>query len=53
MPTPPSLVVCALLLLGGCAATEVPHTIGEIPRDGSGRPVWSLITPSPPPSPTR
>jgi hypothetical protein len=46
------LALAALLALSACARTELAHTPGEIPRDGHGRPIWSLIEPGIP-APTR
>lgn len=44
---------CTLLTLlvavGGCATRPVPMTIGEIPRDGRGLPVWSEVMKKVPP----
>jgi hypothetical protein len=54
---PPMLVV--LLLLASCAPSPlyVPPprigTVGEIPRDGRGEPIWSAIRPPPVEEPMR
>lgn len=39
----------AAAAVGGCAATDVPMTFGEIPRDGRGLPVWSVVMKKTPP----
>lgn len=36
-------VLFAAAVVSGCAATDVPMTFGEIPRDGRGLPVWSEV----------
>lgn len=52
MPLPSCAPLLALLALTACASTEIAHTPGEIPRDGTGKPVWALIEP-PAPAATR
>jgi hypothetical protein len=45
----------ALLGLASCAPSPLyiparhPGTVGEIPRDGRGEPIWGVIHASPPP----
>jgi len=46
LPSPVFVAFAAFLMLPGCARTGAAHTPGEIPRDGYGRPIWSLIDPS-------
>lgn len=38
-----SFVLLAALAVAGCAATPAAMTFGEVPRDGRGLPVWSIV----------
>ncbi len=48
-------ILLPLLIVAGCApsplyvgSTRVRGTVGEVPRDGHGEPMWSLIRPAAP-----
>ncbi|MEY2883836.1 MAG: hypothetical protein RL490_1560 [Pseudomonadota bacterium] len=54
---PRSLFLLLPLAAAGCAPSPLyvshgqPGTVGEIPRDGRGEPIWTAIRPTPAGSP--
>jgi len=36
-------IVITASALAGCVPTQAPMTFGEVPRDGRGLPVWSVV----------
>ncbi len=42
-PVPFVSFLVATAMLAGCAPARLPMTFGEVPRDGRGLPVWSVV----------